>query len=107
MRLPRTQNKVAKLSEEQKVVYESIRIWRKTAAAARDTEASLVLQRGTMLELSRVRPCPQDLAGLASSGLLEPWRIRYYGDDILRALNEPGKRRSERRGRREGKRREA
>ncbi len=106
-KLPRMQNEVTRLNEEQRVAYESLRIWRKTAATERDTEASLVLQRGTMLELSRLRPRPQDLAGLAASGLLEPWRIRYYGDDILRALNDPGRRRGERRRRRAGKDRNA
>jgi ribonuclease D len=103
VRPPRSQNEVGKLTDEQRMAYEALRVWRKTAAAARSTEASLVLLRSTMLELSRLRPRPQDLAALTSSGLLEPWRVRYYGDDILHALNEQGGRRNERR-RRRGKR---
>ncbi len=103
VRLPRASGEVGELNDEQRSVYEALRVWRKTAAASRGTDASLVLLRRTMFELSRLRPRPQHMDDLASSGLLEPWRVQHYGVDILRAINEAGARHEERRQRRRGR----
>ncbi len=103
VKLPRVPGEVGTLNDEQRVAYEALRVWRKTTAAARDTDSSLVLLRRTMFELSRLRPRPQDLADLAATGLLDPWRIHHYGVGILRAINEKGGRRSERHQRRSGR----
>lgn len=103
VKLPQAPRDVGKLNDEQRAAYEGLRVWRKAVAAERGTDASLVLLRRTMIELSRLRSRPRHLSDLTSSGLLEPWRVRHYGAGILRALNEASNRRNERRQRRGGR----
>lgn len=103
-KLPRAPGDIgSRLNDEQRATYDALRVWRKAAAASRGTDASLVLLRRTMFELSRLRPRPQNLDDLAASGLLEPWRVRHHGAGILRALNEVDARDSERRQHRGGR----
>ena len=98
--LRRHKNEANRLTDEQRQTYEALRAWRKKVASQRNTDASLVLLRTTMVELSRLRSRPQDRAALNASGLLEPWRVRFYGEGILRALTQPNTGRQERRSRR-------
>lgn len=103
VKLPRAPGEIGGLNDEQRAAYEALRVWRKSAAAERGTDASLVLLRRTMFALSRLRPRPEHLEDLAASGLLEPWRVHHHGAGILRALREAGDRRGERRQRRGGR----
>lgn len=75
-----------RLSPAQRRAYDRLRAWRKSAAASRRIEASLVLPRGVLEALATLRPRPRDADGLLASGLLEPWRVVHYGDGILAAL---------------------
>ncbi len=89
-KIQRTKKPVERLSDEHRNVYEALREWRKRAAQARRADASLILPRSTMLELSCLRNKPRDLDGLTNLGLLEPWRIQYCGEGILAALANQG-----------------
>jgi hypothetical protein len=40
-----------------------------------------------MEELARVSPKPATLDELAATGLIERWRLRAYGDELLDALS--------------------
>ncbi|MEZ5966297.1 MAG: HRDC domain-containing protein [Planctomycetota bacterium] len=85
--LPRCENDGAlRLSPAQRRVHERLRTWRKSAAAARRVDASLVLPRGVLEALATARPRPRDTDGLLACGLLEPWRVAHYGAGILAAL---------------------
>ena len=98
--LRRHQNEANRLTDEQRQTYETLRAWRKKVASQRNTDASLVLLRSTMVELSRLRSRPRDRAALRASGLLEPWRAKFYGEGILRALTQPTRGGQERQRRR-------
>lgn len=75
-----------RLSPTQRRVHDRLRAWRKSAAAARRVDASLVLPRGVLAALSTLRPRPRDADDLLATGLLEPWRVAHYGAGILAAL---------------------
>ena len=90
-KIHRTKKPVDQLSEEQRETYESLRMWRKRAAVRRKADASLLLPRTSMLSLCGIRPRPRDLEELRRCGVLEPWRIDYYGEGILAALLESRK----------------
>lgn len=74
------------LQGERRQRYEALRRWRKTAAEARGTDASLVLSRAAMLELACLEVLPKDRTQLASTTHLEGWRVEHYGDAILETL---------------------
>ena len=74
------------LTEDQSLLYDSIRRWRKDAATRRKTDASLILNKSVMLKLSKLRLRPRTLDQLGDSGLFEPWRITCYGEEILRVF---------------------
>ncbi len=95
-----------RLSDEQRGVHEALRLWRKNVATQRNTDASLVLDKQSMLALCRIHPVPENLTTLAGCGLLQPWRLQYYGEGIMHALANPAplrsmrpRRRGESRGR--------
>ena len=75
------------LTAEQSAVLDALRNWRKDAARERGVDASLILPRTTLFALCRLRHRPLDPASLRGCGVLEPWRVDYYGEGILRALN--------------------
>lgn len=85
-KIHRTKKPVERLNEEQRDIYESLRGWRKRAATRQNADASLILPRTMMLSLSQLRSRPGDFNELHNCGILEPWRIEYYGDGILSAL---------------------
>ncbi|MEE2888355.1 MAG: HRDC domain-containing protein [Planctomycetota bacterium] len=85
-RINRTKKPVEQLSEEQRGTYENLRGWRKRTAVGRGADASLILPRTMMLALSQIRNRPTDIDELRNCGILEPWRVDYYGEGILTAL---------------------
>ena len=70
--------------DEDQLVYESLKRWRKLSACERPTDPSHVLNREVMSELAKMRPRPQVLEDL--DDILEPWRIEAYGEGILEAI---------------------
>lgn len=74
------------MSSRERDTYERLRGWRKKTAQGRPTESSLVLSRGCMAALARLRDTPQTIVELAATGLLEPWRVHYYGEELLDVL---------------------
>ncbi len=74
------------LTEDQRLLYDAIRRWRKDAATRRKTDASLVLNKSVMFKLSKLRSRPRTLEQLGDSGLFEPWRITAYGEELLQVL---------------------
>jgi ribonuclease D len=87
-KIHRTRKDFDCLGDEQRAVYEALRNWRKRAAVKRTADASLVLPRSAMLELARLRARPRDVDGLRNCGILEPWRVDYYGEGILSAFHD-------------------
>lgn len=86
-KLPRGDSDSAlRLSPTQRRAHDRLRAWRKSAAASRRVDASLVLPRGVLEALATLRPKPRDADDLLASGLLEPWRVVHYGEGILAAL---------------------
>ncbi|MEM7199724.1 MAG: HRDC domain-containing protein [Planctomycetota bacterium] len=74
------------LGPRERQTYEALRAWRKRTAQKRPTDASLVLNRATMLELARLRKKPRDLQELTDTGVVESWWVRFYGDEVLPIL---------------------
>ncbi|MCA8954805.1 MAG: HRDC domain-containing protein [Planctomycetes bacterium] len=74
------------LSEEQSWAYDALRTWRKGVAAERGVDASLVLPRAVMLELAKLEHPVADVEQLRRLGILEPWRVDYYGAALVEAL---------------------
>lgn len=81
-KLPRRKTETGHLNEHERDLYESLRAWRKRTAQARPTDSSLILSRATMLELVRLRRKVRSVRDLEASGLLEPWRVELYGDEL-------------------------
>lgn len=85
--LPRIRTDPAgELSATARGAYERLRAWRKRIAARRPTDPALVLPRPLMVGLARLSPPPRSVEDLAESGLLETWRLAWFGEDIVRAL---------------------
>lgn len=85
-KVQRSKKDVDELGEEQRQTFEDLRTWRKKAATSRGADASLVLPKASMFALSRLRSAPKNLEELQNTGVLEPWRLEYYGEGILAAL---------------------
>jgi ribonuclease D len=73
------------LDPNQRRIYEALRAWRRRTSRRRQTDPSLVLPRTTMLQLARLLPYPRTPGELAVAGLLEPWRIEWYGEELVAA----------------------
>lgn len=85
--LPRARaDAAAALPPAARGAYERLRAWRKRVAVKRPTDPALVLPRPLMVELARLSPPPRSVEELAESGLLETWRVAWFGEDIVRAL---------------------
>lgn len=92
-KIHRTRNEQDALSDDQRDVHEQLRNWRKNAAAARGVDASLVMPKGMMLAMSRLRKRPQDVDALRRCGVMEPWRVAHYGEGLVEALHAPSTKR--------------
>lgn len=86
-RPPRRRTEAEELGHKERDTYERLRKWRKRTAGARPTDSSLVLTRANMLQLATLRKKPRNTAELAATKLLEPWRVRLYGDELVAILN--------------------
>ena len=87
-KLPRKKAETDDLTPAERELYEHLRAWRKRTARARPTESSLVLTRHHMLAMAALPEKPSTLEQLAATGLLEPWRIQLYGEELLDILDE-------------------
>lgn len=76
------------LTSDQRSLYDSLRRWRKDTATRRKTDASLILSKSSMLQLSKMRALPRSLGQLSSSGQLETWRIACYGMEVLQLFED-------------------
>ena len=90
-RVPRRRSEVDELTAADRDMYEELRVWRKRTAQARPTDSSLVLTRRSMIQLARLRPRPRDVDELSATGLLEPWRVSLYGDELVAILKRRGR----------------
>lgn len=76
------------LSRGGKAIHERLRLWRKDLAIELETDASLLLPKGIMQSVAALDPPPSTTAELRVSGAIEPWRVDYYGKEILRAIHD-------------------
>lgn len=86
-KLPRKRTELSGLSDADRNMYEDLRTWRKRTARARPTDSSLVLSRGCLVELAKLKRKPRTVEALAATGLLEPWRVSLYGEELVAVLN--------------------
>jgi len=85
-RPPRGINGELPLAEEDKRVFEALRQWRRTRATERDVEESRVATTGTLRLIARERQVTHErLLGVPG---MSPFRVREYGDEILRVVAE-------------------
>ena len=66
--------------------YEALRAWRTAKAQARGVAPDVVMTNSKLMALARAHP--RTLDELAATGLLGPWRLQTYGEDILRVMEE-------------------
>ena len=65
--------------------YNALHLWRKEQGEKRGLDSNLVLARQTLWELAEQMPADKDeLAAIDGVGA---WRLRTYGDDILKLLD--------------------
>jgi len=64
--------------------YEALRAWRNARAAGRKVEGDVILANSVLKALAAAPPA--DRAALEAGGLLGPWKLRTYGEEILAAL---------------------
>jgi ribonuclease D len=69
---------------ECQVRYEALRTWRNAAAQARGVEPDIVLTNQTLWAVAQRRP--RSPAELGSEGLLAPWQVDEYGEEVLAVL---------------------
>jgi ribonuclease D len=64
--------------------YEALRVWRNAAAQARGVEPDIVLTNQTLWAVAQRRP--RSRAELAGGGLLAPWQVDEFGEEVLAVL---------------------
>ncbi len=64
--------------------YEALRVWRNAAAQARGVEPDIVLTNQTLWAIAQRRP--RSRAELAGDGLLAPWQVDEFGEEVLAVL---------------------
>ena len=67
--------------------YEALRVWRNAAAQAHGVEPDIVLTNQTLWAVAQRRP--RSRAELGGEGLLAPWQVDEYGDEVLAVLKRP------------------
>ncbi len=85
-RRPRTRHAEgeAPLRDDEKRVFEALREWRTRRAAERDVDESRVATSGTLRNIARAERL--SLERLAEVPGMSPFRVREYGDEILRVV---------------------
>jgi ribonuclease D len=72
------------LREEDRKVFEALREWRRKRASERDVEESRIATTGTLRQIARADALSLDrLAGLPG---MSPFRVREYGEEIVRLV---------------------
>ncbi len=66
--------------------YEALRRWRTRKAEQRGVETDVVMTNNTLMAIARAHPRSRE--ELAALGVLGPWRLEAYGEDLLRAMKE-------------------
>jgi ribonuclease D len=64
--------------------YEALRVWRNAAAQARGVEPDIVLTNQTLWAIAQRRP--RSRTELAGAGLLAPWQVDEFGEEVLAVL---------------------
>jgi len=85
-RRARHENGELPLGELEREVFEALRGWRRERSAERDVDEARIATTGTLRQIARA-------SGLTRERLLDvpgmsPYRVREYGDDILRVVAE-------------------
>jgi ribonuclease D len=81
---PRHVDGEAPLRDDEKRVFEALREWRTRRAAERDVDESRVATSGTLRNIARADGL--SLERLAAVPGMSPFRVREYGDEILRVV---------------------
>jgi len=74
----------APLRDDEKRIFEALREWRTRRAAERDVDESRVATSGTLRNIARADAL--SLERLATVPGMSPFRVREYGDEILRVV---------------------
>ncbi|HZQ37848.1 MAG TPA: HRDC domain-containing protein [Dehalococcoidia bacterium] len=64
--------------------YDALRAWRNARAAQRKVEGDVIVANSVLRALAAAPPA--DRPALEASGLLGPWKLRNYGDEVLAVL---------------------
>ena len=72
------------LSPEQEKVLDALRAWRTQRAKKRGVDVARVATTNLLTVIARASP--DDLDALAAVDGVEPWRLREYGEDIVRVV---------------------
>lgn len=67
-------------------LYDRLHRWRKARAQARGVESDVIISRDSLWAIAHANP--QSMAELVALDTLGPWRLKTYGDDILRLIRQ-------------------
>ncbi|MBN1138336.1 MAG: HRDC domain-containing protein, partial [Anaerolineae bacterium] len=81
---PANNNHNGRPTAECQARYEALRAWRNTAAQARGVEPDIVLTNQTLWAVAQRRP--RSRADLTDGGLLAPWQVDEFGEEVLAVL---------------------
>ncbi len=65
--------------------FDRLRAWRAERAMQRGVAADVVLTNEVLLSVAKANP--SNLSQLATLGILGPWRLQEYGEDLIRVLS--------------------
>jgi superfamily II DNA helicase RecQ len=91
-RSPRNGHGELPLGEQEKRVFEALRNWRRERALARDVDESRVATTGTLRQIAREPALTRER--LAEVPGMSRFRLREYGEEILRIVDESRRGRS-------------
>jgi ribonuclease D len=83
---PRSHNDNHRPDPQTTARYDRLRIWRTERAALRGVESDVVLTNDVLLAIARADP--RTLDDLTALGLLGPWKLQEYGEEVLAALRD-------------------
>src|SRR5690606_16977841 len=81
---PRRPRRAPRPPEEVLDRYDTLHNWRKARGMARGVESDVILGREQMWEIARLNP--HSVQELAEANILGPWRLKTYGQDIIKLL---------------------
>lgn len=65
--------------------FEALHSWRKDRAAKRGVPSDVIMPKDVLWKLAEAAPCTHKQ--LAAAGLLGPWRLKTYGDELVSMLS--------------------